>query len=230
MVLYRDGKVYLKVVYWGMGGSGKTTILKTLYKITKESKKDIVPIGELQIIEKASGATLYFDRGLFQSTKQKKVYYRVYTVAGQKGFSPLRRGIFDKPNDQTDAVIFVVDSQTKYLEDNIEFLLELKNMVKGRLIKEIPMIIMLNKQDLKDVIDDEDFKLLLQNEKLWYETDNKLYIWNPLIYKSCALYDQQKDIYRSFHECARRTVLYHIYGDGKAPIDEAISDTSILTI
>ncbi|MBA7512750.1 hypothetical protein ES705_04758 [subsurface metagenome] len=230
MVLYRDGKVYLKVVYWGMGGSGKTTILKTLYKITKESKKDIVPIGELQIIEKASGATLYFDRGLFQSTKQKKVYYRVYTVAGQKGFYPLRRGIIDKPNDQTDAVIFVVDSQTKYLEDNIEFLLELKNMVKGRLIKEIPMIIMLNKQDLKDVIDDEDFKLLLQNEKLWYETDNKLYIWNPLIYKSCALYDQQKDIYRSFHECARRTVLYHIYGDGKAPIDEAISDTSILTI
>lgn len=230
MVLYRDGKVYLKVVYWGMGGSGKTTILKTLYKITKESKKDIVPIGELQIIEKASGATLYFDRGLFQSTKQKKVYYRVYTVAGQKGFSPLRRGIFDKPNDQTDAVIFVVDSQTKYLEDNIEFLLELKNLGKGRLIKEIPMIIMLNKQDLKDVIDDEDFKLLLQNEKLWYETDNKLYIWNPLIYKSCALYDQQKDIYRSFHECARRTVLYHIYGDGKAPIDEAISDTSILTI
>ena len=230
MVLYRDGKVYLKVVYWGMGGSGKTTILKTLYKITKESKKDIVPIGELQIIEKASGATLYFDRGLFQSTKQKKVYYRVYTVAGQKGFSPLRRGIFDKPNDQTDAVIFVVDSQTRYLEDNIEFLLELKNLGKGRLIKEIPMIIMLNKQDLKDVIDDEDFKLLLQNEKLWYETDNKLYIWNPLIYKSCALYDQQKDIYRSFHECARRTVLYHIYGDGKAPIDEAISDTSILTI
>ena len=230
MVLYRDGKVYLKVVYWGMGGSGKTTILKTLYKITKESKKDIVPIGELQIIEKASGATLYFDRGLFQSTNQKKVYYRVYTVAGQKGFSPLRRGIFDKPNDQTDAVIFVVDSQTKYLEDNIEFLLELKNLGKGRLIKEIPMIIMLNKQDLKDVIDDEDFKLLLQNEKLWYETDNKLYIWNPLIYKSCALYDQQKDIYRSFHECARRTVLYHIYGDGKAPIDEAISDTSILTI
>jgi len=181
MVLYRDGKVYLKVVYWGMGGSGKTTILKTLYKITKESKKDIVPIAELQIIEKASGATLYFDRGLFHSTKQKKVYYRVYTVAGQKGFFPLRKGIFDKPNDKTDAIIFVVDSQTKYLEDNVESLLELKNMTKGRLIKEIPMIIMLNKQDLKDVIDDEDFKLLLQNEKLWYETNNKLYIWNPLV-------------------------------------------------
>ena len=41
MVLYKDGKVYLKLVYWGMGGSGKTTILKTLYKLTKETKKEI---------------------------------------------------------------------------------------------------------------------------------------------------------------------------------------------
>ena len=230
MVLYRDGKVYLKIVYWGMGGSGKTTILKTLYKITKESKKDIIPIGELQIIEKDSGATLYFDRGLFQSTKQKKVFYRVYTVAGQKGFSPLRRKIFAKTDDQTDAVILVIDSQTKFLEDNVESLLELKNMARNRLIKEIPVIVMLNKQDLDDIINVEDFKLVLKDEKLWLDPDNKLYIWNPLIYSSCALYDKRKEIYRSFHECARRTVLYHIYGDGRAPSEEEILDTSIVNI
>ena len=230
MVLYKDGKVYLKIVYWGMGGSGKTTILKTLYKITKESKKDIVPIGELQIIEKDSGATLYFDRGLFQSTKQKKVFYRVYTVAGQKGFSPLRRKIFAKTEDQTDAVILVIDSQTKFLQDNVESLLELKNMARNRLINEIPMIVMLNKRDLEDIIDVEDFKLVLKDEKLWYEPDNKLYIWNPLIYSSCALYEKHKEIYRSFHECARRTVLYHIYGDGKAPSEEEILDKSIVNI
>lgn len=230
MVLYKDGKVYLKIVYWGMGGSGKTTILKTLYRITKESKKDIIPIGELQIIEKDSGATLYFDRGLFQSTKQKKVFYRVYTVAGQKGFSPLRRKIFDKTDDQTDAVILVIDSQTKFLEDNVESLLELKNMAKNRLINEIPMIVMLNKQDLDNVIAVEDFKHVLKDEKLWFEPDNKLYIWNPLIYTSCALFEQQKEVYRSFHECARRTVLYHIYGDGKAPSDQDIIDTSIVNI
>ena len=227
MVLYKDGKIYLKIVYWGMGYSGKTTILKTLYRITKESKKDIVPVGELQIIEKASGATLYFDRGLFQSTKQKEVYYRVYTVAGQKGFTPLRKKIFDKTDDQTDAVIFVVDSRTKFLEDNVESLLELKNMARNRLINEIPMIVMLNKQDLDDIIDEEDFKLILKDEKLWYEPKNKLYIWNPLIYTSCALYDQKKDIYRSFHECARRAVLYHVYGEGKAPTESDISKDSI---
>ncbi|MHA1460766.1 MAG: ADP-ribosylation factor-like protein [Promethearchaeota archaeon] len=230
MVLYKDGKVYLKIVYWGMGGSGKTTILKTLFRITKENKKDIVPIGDLQIIEKASGATLYFDRGLFQSTKQKKVYYRVYTVAGQKGFSPLRKKIFAKTEDQTDAVILVVDSQTKYLEDNIESLLELKEMAGNRLINEIPMIIMLNKQDLDNIIDEEDFKHVLKDEKLWNEPKSKLYNWNPLIYSSCAIFERKKDIYRSFHECARRTVLYHIYGDGKAPSDEEILDTSIVNI
>ena len=227
MVLNKDGKIYLKIVYWGMGASGKTTILKTLYRITKESKKDIVPVGELQIIEKASGATLYFDRGLFQSTKQKEVYYRVYTVAGQKGFTPLRKKIFDKTDDQTDAVIFVVDSRTKFLEDNVESLLELKNMARNRLINEIPMIVMLNKQDLDDIIDEEDFKLILKDEKLWYEPPNKLYIWNPLIYTSCAIYEQKKDIYRSFHECARRAVLYHVYGEGKAPTESDISKNSI---
>jgi len=227
MVLYKDGKIYLKIVYWGMGRSGKTTILKTLYRITKENKKDIVPIGELQIIDKDSGATLLFDRGLFQSTKQKEVYYRVYTVAGQKGFTPLRKKIFDKANDQTDAVIFVVDSRTNFLEDNIESLLELKNMAKDRLIKEIPMIVMLNKQDLDDIIDDEDFKVILKNERLWYEPSNELYIWNPLIYTSCAIYEQEKDIYRSFHECARRSVLYHVYGEGKAPTERDISKDSI---
>lgn len=200
-----------------MGGSGKTTILKTLYHLTKDGKTEIVPVSDLQQIDKASGATLYFDRGIFQSTQNRKVYYRVFTVAGQKSFSPLRTKVFNQLDAETDAVIFVVDSQTKFLEDNIEFLLELKNLTKNRLIKEIPLIVMLNKQDLKDIIDDNDFIEILKQEDLLYEPNHELYIWNPLIYKTCALIDQERDIYRSFYEIARRTGLYHIYGNGEAP-------------
>ena len=103
-------------------------------------------------------------------------------------------------------------------------------MAGNRLINEIPMIVMLNKQDLDNIIDEEDFKLVLKDEKLWHEPGHKLYNWNPLIYSSCAIFEQQKDIYRSFHECARRTVLYHIYGDGNAPLDEEILDKSIVNI
>lgn len=213
-----DHKVYIKILYWGMGGSGKTTIVDTLYRLTKEQKKDIEPTGNLTKIAMASGSTLYFDRGIFQSTKQRKVFYHVYTVAGQSRFSPLRKKIFKG----TDGVIFVVDSQTHFFEDNIESLKELKNVARGRLITEIPLIIMLNKQDLTEVIGEEDIKQILKEEKLWYEPDNKLSIWNPMVYQSCALYEKQKEIYRSFSECARRTGLYQIYGNGKAPIGDSV--------
>ncbi|MDX1797802.1 MAG: ADP-ribosylation factor-like protein [Candidatus Lokiarchaeia archaeon] len=229
MVQYKDGNIYLKIVYYGMAGCGKTTILETLYKLTKDGKQEIIPVSDIQKIDRTSGATLYFDRGIFQSTKKKKIYYRVYTVAGQRSFTALRRKVIDQLDAETDAVIFVVDSQIKYFEDNIEFLTELKNITNNRLIKEIPFIVMLNKQDLKDVIDEDDFIHILKREKLWYEPDHELYIWSPLIYKTCALYEKHKDIYRSFHEIARRTGLYHIYGDGSAPNDKKFTDTSILT-
>ena len=235
-----------------MGGSGKTTIVDTLYRLTKEQKRDIAPTGNLLKVSMKSGSTLYFDRGIFQSTKQKKVYYHVYTVAGQSRFSPLRKKIFKG----TDGVILVVDSQTHFFEDNIESLKELKNIttttelsqpesesmrtfsntdfqqrdvLKGpecKLIREIPIIVMLNKQDLDEVIGEEDFKQVLKEEKLWYEPDHGLYIWNPIIYKTCALYDKNQDIYRSFYECARRTGLYQIYGDGKAPIGSNFTRSS----
>ncbi len=211
-----DHDVYIKILYWGMAGSGKTTIVDTLYRLTREQNKDIKPASTLTKISMASGATLYFDRGVFQSTKQNKVFYHVYTVAGQSRFSLLRKKIFKG----TDGVIFVVDSQTHLFEDNIESLKELRNITRDKLISEIPFIIMLNKQDLKEVIGEEEFRQILKDEKLWYDSENKLSLWNPMIYKTCALYDQQKDIYRSFSECARRTGLYQLYGNGKAPVKD----------
>ena len=211
-----DHNVYIKILYWGMGGSGKTTVVDTLYRLTKDQKQDIEPTGNLTKIAMASGSTLYFDHGIFRSTKQNKVYYHVYTVAGQSRFSPLRKKIFKG----TDGVIFVVDSQTHFFEDNIESLKELKNITRGQLITEIPLILMINKQDLSEVIAEEDFKQVLKDEKLWFEPDHELYIWNPIIYKSCALYEKQHGVIRSFSECARRTGLYQIYGNGKAPVGD----------
>ena len=43
MVQYKDGNIYLKIVYYGMGGSGKTTIFETLYQLTKGGKRDDKP-------------------------------------------------------------------------------------------------------------------------------------------------------------------------------------------
>jgi len=210
-----DQQILIKILYWGMASSGKTTTVDTLYHLTKEQNKDIEPTGELKKINMASGATLYFDRGIFQSTKERKIYYHIYTVAGQSQFSPLRKTVFEG----TDGVIFVVDSQTFLFEDNIESLKELKKVAEGGLIKEIPLVVMLNKKDLAETIEANQFQQILKEEGLWYEPPNKLAIWNPIIFETCALYNKKKDIYRSFFECSRRTGLYHIYGNGTAPID-----------
>ncbi|MFX1320529.1 MAG: ADP-ribosylation factor-like protein [Promethearchaeota archaeon] len=200
-----DNRAHIKILYWGMASSGKTTIVDTLYRLTKEDEKDIKPVGNLTKISTASGATLYFDRGTFQSTNQesrKNLTFHVYTVAGQRKFSPLRKKIYTG----TDGVIFTVDSQTHLFEDNIESLKELKNMARGDLLTKIPLIVILNKQDLKNVIDIEDFKHVLKDENLWHEPDHELYHQNPIIYKTCALYEKRKNIYRSFYECVRRTL------------------------
>ncbi len=217
-----DQNTEIKILYWGMGGSGKTTTLETLYKIIKTQKKEMgqlilyEPKGEIEKIEKTSGATLYFDRAIFLSHAQKRINYHVFTVAGQSSYSPLRSLIFKG----TDGVLFMVDSQTHLFEDNIESLKELKNVSEGKLITEIPLIIMFNKQDLEEIISPSEFIEVLKHEKLWFDQNNALNIWNPFLYETCALYEKRKNIYQSFSECARRTQIYKINGYGKAPVSE----------
>lgn len=215
MVVVSEDKIYFKIIYWGMVGSGKTTILDTLYELTKTQEKGIVPVGDLTKISKASGATLYFDRGVFNSREQQQIFYWTYTVAGQNSFFPLRKKVFEG----TDGVIFVVNSQHEYLEDNIQSLKELKIVSNNRLIKELPLIVMLNKQDLTDTIGKEDFKQILKDEKIFYEKYEELYFWNPRLINSCGLYKTQKNVYRGFIECVKRVNLYYTYGNGKAPIN-----------
>ncbi|MGV9200595.1 MAG: ADP-ribosylation factor-like protein, partial [Promethearchaeia archaeon] len=104
----------IKLLYWGMVSSGKTTAVDTLYRITKEYGKDMIPVSPLTKISMRSGATLYFDRGVFQSNKLDQVKFHIYTVAGQKQFAPLRNKVFKG----TEGVIFMVDSQTHLFEEN----------------------------------------------------------------------------------------------------------------
>ena len=111
-------KIYIKILYWGMFASGKTTILETLYRLTKEQNKDVIPIGQLEKIEMDSGATLYFDRCNFQSKTESHIFYNVWTVAGQKSFLPLRKKAFQG----TDGVIFVVDSSASQFQENVGYL------------------------------------------------------------------------------------------------------------
>ncbi|MHA1776840.1 MAG: ADP-ribosylation factor-like protein [Promethearchaeota archaeon] len=212
--LYKNGEVFVKLLYWGCAGSGKTTAVDSLYRLCKEKYNDAVePTGTLTKIAMASGSTLYFDRGIFQSKKENKVFYHVYTTAGQARFSPLRKKIFTG----TDGVILMFDAQRSRLEDNIQALKELKNVSEGKLISDIPLLVMVNKQDLPDTMKKREVEEILKQENLFYPPSHPLHMWNPIVYESIALYENAMNVYQVFSELARRTAIYQAIGDGKAP-------------
>jgi len=208
-----DGKCNIKILYWGPAGGGKTTSLDTLYQLSQERDLDITPPDQLTKISMQTGSTLYFDRGVFQLKSEESVFFHIYTVAGQTQLLPLRKKLFSG----TDGVVFVADSQMSRWDDNVQSLKELKKVAQGNLISKIPLIVMLNKQDLSYVFDASDFQQLLREENLWYDPPHELSTWNPLIYECVALYDQERAIYKSFAECARRTRIYDKFGQGSAP-------------
>ena len=213
MAIVRDGQISLKVLYYGSHASGKTTAVDTLYHLFKSGYSDkFVPTSALKKIAMKDGSTLYFDRGIFKAKNgsENTQLIHVFTVAGQKRFLPIRKKLYQN----TDGVIFVFDAQRDLLAHNIESLKELKNLAGAEnLISKIPLLIMLNKQDLPNVFRKQDIEEMLQKENLFYPPDHKLASWNPIIYETIALPDKQQDIYPIFAEMVRRINVYRYLGD-----------------
>jgi GTPase SAR1 family protein len=160
-----------------------------------------------------SQSTLFFDRGVFRTGGN--VFFQVYTVAGQKRFSPLRKVIFGG----SDGIVFVVDSQRDQWAQNVDALAELVALTERRgkkLVQDYPLIIMLNKMDLPSRIESQHLYSLLNEFGLIYPAGHALAIWNPLVYETIAI--RGDNVARAFAECARRVILYHTQGNGRAPI------------
>ncbi|MFX1277344.1 MAG: ATP/GTP-binding protein [Promethearchaeota archaeon] len=140
--------ILLKIVYYGPAMSGKTTSLKYLFSYFKKSDR-------VESIESTTGRTLFFDFGvlLFKGLNWD-LKLLLYSATGQDFYSSTRpatlRGV--------DGIIFVVDSQVKYLERNINSWNELKNYF-GEKLYDIPIVISLNKSDLYNIekIEESDF-------------------------------------------------------------------------
>lgn len=221
MVRISRNKVYIKILYWGIKGSGKTTILDILYNIIKENERkddfDLRSTGELIQIPVSPNEGFYSDRGIFQSAKKESVFFHVYTfTTGQNFEDRINKNFFLG----TDGIVFVFDGQRDRWEENVESLKELKTVAGDDIIKKIPLIIMLNKVDLENVITVQDVEVLLQQEGLLYPPGHELAMWNPIIFPSIAVVPTDQNVYRAFIECARRTGLYQTLGRGAAPKPE----------
>lgn len=136
---YENKIIQLKIVYYGPAMSGKTTSLKYLFKFFNK-------IESVSSIENSLGRTLFFDFGVLNFYgKEWILKILIYSVTGQDFYSSTRPATLSG----LDGLIFVVDSQFDKFSYNLDSWKELINYFGSRL-HEIPIIINLNKNDIKD--------------------------------------------------------------------------------
>ncbi len=147
IINYPLKEITIKIVYYGPGLSGKTTSLKYVYENIPKDKK-----GKMVTISTEGDRTLFFD---FLPVDMGKIgdfnlRLQLYTVPGQVFYENTRVLVLQ----QTDAVIFVADSQKDMLQSNIESFNGLfRNLKKNNIDPEkIPIVIMYNKRDLSNIL------------------------------------------------------------------------------
>ena len=142
IVNYKSKLIQIKIVYYGSALSGKTTSLKSLFNIFGKN-------GELTSIETTTGRTLFFDFGSLQMIGGEwMVKILLYSATGQDFYASTRPATLSG----TDGIVFVIDSQRKYFNDNLHSWKELHYYFAENIFK-IPIVLSLNKRDLPEVID-----------------------------------------------------------------------------
>jgi signal recognition particle receptor subunit beta len=143
LVNYQTREITCKVVYYGPGRSGKTTNLHTIYSRVPEERK-----GRMVSLATQTDRTLFFDffpldLGTISGFTTR---IQLYTVPGQSYYRSTRQLVLQG----VDGVVFVADSQTRQLQENIESLQDLhENLaMQGLDARAVPLVIQYNKQDL----------------------------------------------------------------------------------
>lgn len=139
-------EIHCKVVYYGPSLGGKTTNIQWVYNQTSQDQKS-----KLNALETDIERTLFYDFlplnvGEIRGFKTK---FHVYSVPGQVIYDASRKLILKG----LDGVVFVADSQTERMEENIESLRNLERNLEqqGYNLREIPLIMQYNKRDLPNV-------------------------------------------------------------------------------
>lgn len=140
-------EVTIKLVYYGPALSGKTTNLRALHELTSEESH-----GRLMTLETRDDRTLFFDMLplVFRSADGgMSLRLKVFTVPGQVLHGSTRRLVLQG----ADGVAFVADSQLSETENNAASFLDLRANMKelGISLRDTPLIIQFNKQDLPNV-------------------------------------------------------------------------------
>lgn len=137
-------EINLKIVYYGPGLSGKTTNLEYIYKQINPACR-----GEMVTLKTREERTLYFDflQVEFGMIKGLRPKFNLYTIPGQVYYAESRKIILRG----VDGVVFVADSQSGRMADNLDSLLNLEeNLIQqNKSLEDFPWVMQYNKRDLK---------------------------------------------------------------------------------
>src|SRR5450759_4733490 len=143
LVNYATREITCKIVYYGPGRSGKTTNLHYIYGQVPTDRK-----GQMVSLATQTDRTLFFDflpldLGMISGCTTR---FQLYTVPGQVYYQTTRRLVLQG----ADGVVFVADSQSRQLDENIESMQDLHaNLAEhGIDARAIPLVIQYNKRDL----------------------------------------------------------------------------------
>ena len=147
LVHYAVREIVCKIVYYGPARSGKTTNLQWLHRALPEDRRS-----EMVSLATENDRTLFFDYlpldlGQISGFQTR---FQLYTVPGQVYYNATRKLVLRG----ADGVVFVADSEPSRQEENLESLRNLQDNLldHGFDMREMPLAMQYNKQDLEDAV------------------------------------------------------------------------------
>jgi len=161
IINYRAKVISCKVVYFGPSLGGKTTSIKAIHSITPEDHRS-----DLQTIQTEGDRTLFFDYFSLDlaDVGGMRVRFQIYGVPGEPFYRATRKMVLTG----ADGIIFVADSASHRIADNVASYNDLKELLKehGYNYEEIPLIMQYNKRDLEDKSTVEELDFYINERKV----------------------------------------------------------------
>ncbi|UCE09793.1 MAG: GTPase domain-containing protein [Candidatus Thorarchaeota archaeon] len=137
----KEGRIHIKIVFYGPSLSGKTTALRWLFANVRSISK-----GKIVEIHDELGRTTFFD--FVPISASHKVVFDVFTVAGQRRHASQRISVLR----EVDGLIFMADSQPEQMNENIASMQELRIALGTDRMATLPIVVSLNKRDLPNAL------------------------------------------------------------------------------
>jgi signal recognition particle receptor subunit beta len=150
-VLPEAAEVNARILYWGIDGAGKHTILENVAtKLRPDHRGELTEV-PTRFDPSVSYSVLPIELGEIGGTRTR---IELVAVPGAPEHAPTRKQLLD----QVDGVVLVMDSQESHIEQNATMLEELHKGLAdyARRLDELPHVVQYNKRDLSNayVIDE----------------------------------------------------------------------------